>query len=607
MEDTRKVKVRMKGEGGPPTQQKRLSLLAILRRKNINLLRLIDLRDGWVIVAQSARDVQAVQQAKDEIQHLQMELTLPMELLNQYQLVVKKLDPTVFDHNEEEIINEIYRTEPFTRDQIENIYLMKQHGIIKMKFKNIMVATRIKTDGLKMFGWICKIIENERSNKVKQCFRCYSYEHSTTDCEATGTLCSECSSTDHLWKDCPRDTLKCTQCNGNHRTFSATCKIRKERLIEEEKARKRKEEENRQQLRPITEALKLNNKTTENTFANVVRRNNEESRIVTGAMIKETNKETNKIMKDMIAAAVKEEMKNIYSDIERMIERKLDAVVEKLRTAIIQATRPDEGATTPKEDTTTTDYEDAQTGAIRKRKILKKKREKGQETPHKRPTKGRFSLYKDHPIIAFPDEEIMEENETDIQQTNKEDKEKETKRSQLYDTVGADNILRGLDLEETSLLWDNACEITASTPIEKSIEDLENTRRKQEEEVQLALAKENRREADLAIVEHLKRHTETAEEDLQTFCTVKELVKNDLKALEEELKNFEKNAITNEKEERAYLEDIKTYPELYDQDGIKKRTEAYKRYKSTQNEIINRLKEAVRRKTRTKELFSMPW
>ena len=145
-------------------------------------------------MAQSVRDVLTVNQLQDEIKALNMELTLPMELINQHQLVIKKVDSSVMDYEEENIINEIYRTEPSTKNQIESIYLMKVHNIIKIKFRNITVAKRIKEEGVRMFGWICRTIEFERSNIVKQCFKCYSYDHPTSDCTASTPICSECSS-----------------------------------------------------------------------------------------------------------------------------------------------------------------------------------------------------------------------------------------------------------------------------------------------------------------------------------------------------------------------------------------------------------------------------
>ena len=147
MEDPTKVKVRLKTGGGGPTAQRRICLLNLLRRNNISILRLIDQKDGWVIVTQSAKDVQQIasnQQIKEELSRQELEVILPNNLKCKYQLVIKKIDYTVLEYSEEQIKEEITRNEPITRNQIESIYIMHDHNIIKLKLKSLTVADKLK-------------------------------------------------------------------------------------------------------------------------------------------------------------------------------------------------------------------------------------------------------------------------------------------------------------------------------------------------------------------------------------------------------------------------------------------------------------------------------
>ena len=56
MDETTKIRVKIKH--GHPTAQTRRGLMSLLRMKNINIFRLLDLQDGWAIVCQTWQDVQ---------------------------------------------------------------------------------------------------------------------------------------------------------------------------------------------------------------------------------------------------------------------------------------------------------------------------------------------------------------------------------------------------------------------------------------------------------------------------------------------------------------------------------------------------------------------
>ena len=107
---------------------------------------------------------------------------------------------------------------------------MKVHSILKIKFKDIKTAERIKKNGITLFYTtnLPVNIENEKFTPIKQCMKCFSYEHTRFECKVKSVICSECASKDHVFYQCKSQFKKCVVCGGNHRTFSNLCQYRKD-------------------------------------------------------------------------------------------------------------------------------------------------------------------------------------------------------------------------------------------------------------------------------------------------------------------------------------------------------------------------------------------
>ena len=76
-------------------------------------------------------------------------------------------------------------------------------------------------------------IEKETFVKLDICYRCYSYQHRTTQCPTPNmVVCSECADNTHTYRECNSNRKKCINCGGDHRTFAARCPTRK-KLIQE--------------------------------------------------------------------------------------------------------------------------------------------------------------------------------------------------------------------------------------------------------------------------------------------------------------------------------------------------------------------------------------
>ena len=74
-------------------------------------------------------------------------------------------------------MKEIEDAAPFTRGEINEIYLMEKHSMAQIKCSDIMAWERIKKEAIKLF--YCTIqtaqIEKERLVNVRQCYRCFAY------------------------------------------------------------------------------------------------------------------------------------------------------------------------------------------------------------------------------------------------------------------------------------------------------------------------------------------------------------------------------------------------------------------------------------------------
>ena len=134
--------------------------------------------------------------------------------------------------------------------------------------------------------------------------------------------------------------------------------------------------------------------------------------------------------------------------------------------------------------------------------------------------------------------------------------------------------------------------------------ETENAYKREHKEL---IQEENRRKTELKLQEEIKRKAETEEEKLRTYFSMETLITNDLETLKAYIRKYEEDVISNEIREMASQEKLRKSPELYDQEAIKQRLAIIERYKRSLNEAIKRLKEAVRRKIRHKELSSLPW
>ena len=433
---------------------------------NVSYHRILPAKEGWIVVATSQEEGEKIlkSQTQEELKKQGMEAVPPPELLALRTIVIKKCDPFIF-MQETDFIQEINKEAPYTIDKIQEIYLMPQHNIMKVKLKSIEIANKIKQQGLLLLGTSIAPfqIETERYALPRQCMKCFDYSHSSAECNKTTKICSECSSPNHTWRECGADNIrKCTQCHGPHRTFSQLCQIRKKAIREAIESKQLKEEET--QHKPYSSILKMSSRQTteavKKSMADAVKVNTQETRQI----LKQTNEETNKNIKEMITTAVKEEMTTLYDNLKTQITgiitqemmyhttsikeeikefreelrrergkaRKV-IKVSKRRLEELNGSTQDEmslGETTEKEGEKGREEEGEKwitpKNPVKLTKVIERKK-----TPAKPQGTYRFSLNQDNPIAhpTWDETETEEGEESDVQRTTKQRRKPQHKKN----------------------------------------------------------------------------------------------------------------------------------------------------------------------------------
>ena len=110
-----------------------------------------------------------------------------------------------------------------------------------MQFRSVAEAEKVLKEGLSVKGFILPdwALENEIYTKIRQCMKCYKYDHYSSSCSEPLKVCSTCGNTGHRYNQCTvknPSQYKCCICKGNHKAVSGACNDRK-KAIREEKQR----------------------------------------------------------------------------------------------------------------------------------------------------------------------------------------------------------------------------------------------------------------------------------------------------------------------------------------------------------------------------------
>ena len=194
----------------PSNNDNKLLLLDILCRKDIEISRIFNTRDGFAVLTVHEHDTDKIfaNDTKEILTQNAFAPVMPPELRAKKSIIIPRVDDVIYEKNLPDIGEEIAReNEWITLEDIENIYKFPNSPTLKVTFYSALLAKKCTEKGLKAF----KIsipgneIKLETFVPIKCCMRCYTLEtHYTNECPKRKDykLCSECGTEGHLWHNC---------------------------------------------------------------------------------------------------------------------------------------------------------------------------------------------------------------------------------------------------------------------------------------------------------------------------------------------------------------------------------------------------------------------
>lgn len=212
----------------------------------VGLTSLKDTYQGYVAICQNEKDVDEVltEKGTKALADINLEAKIPAQIATQRSIICRKLDQCVGGRTSADIKDEVERNQTWAKVR-EVIKFGKYTHVMKITFETTEMAQRA-LDGLHLFNMVITTsqIERETFTNIQMCFTCYKMEeHQTKDCPQKNTLlCSECSETGHRYNTCTKGKKLCLNCEGEHRTMSMSCPMKKQ-LIKDKKEQKVKDKE----------------------------------------------------------------------------------------------------------------------------------------------------------------------------------------------------------------------------------------------------------------------------------------------------------------------------------------------------------------------------
>ncbi len=226
---------RIKIKSRSTSKEKKLKLIEILCKQQIEISRILPVYDGFVVltVSESHADCIFSAETKGELEAQEFYAVMPPELRAKKSVIIPRADDIIYERHIVDIGEEIQNQNSWVGEGVVDVIKFAKSKAIKITFSNITLAQKCTEKGLKAFSISIPAheIKQETFIPVKCCMKCYTLEsHFTNECPKPSTLkiCSECSETGHVWHECPNEYKKCLNCGENHSTMALKCPKRKE-------------------------------------------------------------------------------------------------------------------------------------------------------------------------------------------------------------------------------------------------------------------------------------------------------------------------------------------------------------------------------------------
>ena len=224
----------------------------LLSEVGIFIIKLIETKDAMVAIA-DATNVERMftDDIKVKIRQHGFDPLTPPEMTANRTVIVRDVDTYITGQDEAVIVKGIVDNQ-MLMGSLKVIKIPTNPRMLKIVFDHNADARYAIASGLIIMQQSISpdSIEMEKFINLRQCMKCYSFEHVTRKCNIEGEhlICSECAERGHRYNNCNNVTKKCVNCQGPHRTLAYRCPTRKKKLKEVEQKRKNKEQADRDKV-----------------------------------------------------------------------------------------------------------------------------------------------------------------------------------------------------------------------------------------------------------------------------------------------------------------------------------------------------------------------
>lgn len=143
-------KVRIKAEGGP-SSEKRAELLNILCTKDIKIVKLLPTYDGYVVITDTDLCINNIYEddTRNALTAAGFNPILSPEKRAKMTIVLKGIDSEVLKETPKAIETELLKSAPYAK--INDVFVMEKTHIIKVWFRTMAMADRVKETGVRLF------------------------------------------------------------------------------------------------------------------------------------------------------------------------------------------------------------------------------------------------------------------------------------------------------------------------------------------------------------------------------------------------------------------------------------------------------------------------
>ncbi|KAK8372940.1 hypothetical protein O3P69_018653 [Scylla paramamosain] len=223
------------------TRRRLLHILA----PEVKITRLIPARDAIIVITGSMQDADLIFSSgkHEKLTEDGFSALMPPTLRAQRSVVCTRLDDLVYEHDANEILDEVEKEQSWAK--VQEVYKFPRTKNVKITFKTSDMAKKATETGLLMFCMSIppSQVHQEEYIELITCNRCYAVEdHVTRLCNKPQgySMCSNCAKEGHQHWECRTQERRCINCNEAHHATAMKCMVRKQALREKQNSLRQK-------------------------------------------------------------------------------------------------------------------------------------------------------------------------------------------------------------------------------------------------------------------------------------------------------------------------------------------------------------------------------